>query len=307
MTAGAHSIVGIDIGGTHIRIGMVDEHAALSGFQMDSSEILFTENPLQSLTAYIRDYCRKHTETSTPQAVAIGFPSILNKEKTMLLSTPNLPWIDHLDVVAPLRAALGIPVFIDRDVHMLLLHDMHAYQLQGKQIVIGCYFGTGIGNSICINGDFLSGQNGVAGELGHIPVLGEQMTCGCGNIGCMETIASGKTLQRIRARCFPDTPIDQLFSRHGNTDVLKQYIENIAMPIAAEINIFDPSCVVLGGGVIQMLDFPEERLRHCIYAHTRKPLPGERVSLIFTSSNPEAGVIGAGLYAHMQIQKGCSQ
>ena len=297
-------ILGMDIGGTNIRAGLVDEDGCLTHFEMSSSTEIFCDEKqqkLRGLTQYIRRYIHRFCPGEPPCAVSIGFPSTLNKEKTVLLSTPNLPSMNNLPVVDILRSALGFPIFINRDVNLLMLHDMLEHHLSGQGITIGCYFGTGLGNAICMDGKFLSGKHGVAGELGHIPLYGVRTACGCGNAGCMETLAAGSYLTEIQQKYFPQTPIHALFSRHGDTEVLRQFVEILSLPVATEINIFDPDHIILGGGVIQMPAFPVELLMRYIRDHARKPYPCNDLDVVFSRPSQESGVIGAGLHGFMQL------
>lgn len=299
-------VLGLDIGGTNIRAGLVYADLSLRGFEMTSSMELFrfSGGEIQDLAAYVRSYCTRNLKSGLPGAVSVGFPSTINKEKTKVLSTPNLPGFDNLAVVELLQRELGIPVYINRDVNLLLMSDMHLHGLPKDALVIGCYIGTGLGNAISINGEILTGKNGVAGELGHVPVLGSKRACHCGNTGCMETIASGKYLEELQAEYFPEDEIFSLFTKHADSPVLREYVENLSVPVAMEVNIFDPDYVILGGGVLMMQDFPMELLKEYIVLHTRKPLPHDNLEIIISKQNQESGVIGAGMYAYERMRKG---
>lgn len=301
-----NGVLGLDIGGTNIRAGLVDRQFRLHGFEMDSSAQLFEggTGEIDALASFVYEYSIRHLSGRLPAAVSIGFPSTLNKDRTVLLSTPNLPGFDDLHVVENLGAKLGIPVYINRDVNLLMINDMHVHDLDDADIVIGCYIGTGLGNAISIRGEILSGKNGVAGELGHVPIFGGTRTCGCGNIGCMETIASGRYLEELARKHFPGEAISEVFTNHSDSAVIKDYIEGLSVPVAMEVNLFDPDCVILGGGVLQMKDFPINSLLEAIGRHTRKPLPYNNLKIIISSQNQESGVIGAGMYAYSEMQKG---
>lgn len=299
-------VLGMDIGGTNIRVGLIAPDRALHGFQMTSSLRLFRkpDTEVQALAEYVQEYCFKNLAGERPRAVSIGFPSTLNKEKTKLLSTPNLPGFDNVEVVKILSEKLQLPVYINRDVNLLLLNDMYANGLKGAEVVLGCYIGTGLGNAIWIRGDFLSGKNGAAGELGHVPFPGGTKKCGCGNIGCMETIASGKYLEELRDHHFPDDSIRELFRKYPDSPVLHEYVEMLSIPVAGEINLFDPDYMILGGGVLQMEGFPLGLLKQDIRKHTRKPLPHDNLQILLSSQKQESGVVGAGMYAFAQLEKG---
>ena len=89
-----------------------------------------------------------------------------------------------MDVAHPLRKALGLPVYIEKDVNLLLLYDIHHLHLDPSKSILGFYVGTGFGNALYLNGDFYTGKNGATGELGHIPLYGLDKRCNCGNLGC---------------------------------------------------------------------------------------------------------------------------
>jgi allose kinase len=120
----------------------------------------------------------------------------------------------------------------------------------------------------------------------------------------METIASGRYLGVLMEERFPGEPISEVFTRHKDSNVIREYIEGLSVPVATEINLFDPDYVVLGGGVLQMQDFPMDLLLKMIETHTRKPLPYDNLKIIISSQNQESGVIGAGMYAYGQMRKG---
>lgn len=295
-------IIGIDIGGTNFRIGAVDEQNQVSHFRkIQTSEVFHTEDAMADLTVYMKDYCQMlKAEGREIQAISIGFPTTINRERTMVLQAPNVPFMEHMPVVEVLGAALGIPVYIEKDVTMALLYDMETHNLMDSELLVGCYFGTGLGNVIMINGKILTGRNGTAGELGHIPVDGTSDRCGCGNVGCMENVAAGKYLRKLCAEVYTDTPVDQIFTKHGKEPLLCQFVDRMAQAVATEVNILDPDYVLIGGGVPEMKDFPKEDLMERILFRTRKPYPAENLRVIFTKDAEDKSVIGAAVYGRSQ-------
>lgn len=296
-------ILGLDIGGTNLRFGLVDHSCCLEGFEIYPSSLLGNGGCLASLERMIRDYCSRHLDGAMPRAVSAGFPSTIDREKKIVLSTPNLPGMNHLPVVETLKKALHIPVFIDRDVNLLLLNDIRHFALPQAGVIIGCYFGTGLGNAICINGAFLTGKNGVAGELGHVPVIGCRRICGCGNEGCLETLASGKYLLELQQRLYPSESVAEMFLRHREDQVLQEYVDMLAVSVATEINILDPDEVIIGGGVPHMSGFPWELLRERILFRSRKPYPSQNLEILLSADYQESGVLGAGLAAWNKLER----
>lgn len=293
-------IVGIDIGGTHFRIGAVSAGGTVSDFRkVPVGQVFTSRSPLDDLTGYLKDYC----DGRNVEAVAIGFPATLDAQRQRVLQAPNVPGMENLPVVQVLTKELGIPVFIERDVTMALAYDCRVLDIPKQGIVCGFYFGTGVGNAISIHGVPLVGRHGTAGELGHIPVDGNDLECGCGNRGCMETVAGGKYLARLCRTVYPDTHISELFVKHGDAPLLRQFVNRMAMTVATEINILDPDYVLIGGGVPAMAGFPRELLAERIYCHARKPYPANDLNLRFVQDNEEKSVIGAALYGLAKLEE----
>lgn len=191
-------VIGIDIGGTHFRIGAVaPDYQVHAFYKIGVKELFHSSVPLEDLRDYLTSYMEENQLCEKISAISIGFPAALNRERTIVLQAPNVSYMKNLPVVEYLNKHFKIPVFIDRDVCMTLYYDLQQLKIPKEGILIGCYFGTGIGNVICMDGKPLVGKDGVAGELGHIPVPGSSEPCGCGNAGCMENIAGGKYLEKL--------------------------------------------------------------------------------------------------------------
>ncbi|BAD41324.1 putative glucose kinase [Symbiobacterium thermophilum IAM 14863] len=296
-------VLGIDLGGTHLRLGLVDRNYQVSQFEIRKTrEILQGDRPVQRLIDTVSAYIAAHLGDRLPAAVAVGFPSTVDRTRRVVMSTPNIPGLNDLPVADLMEQALGVPVFVNRDVNFLMLHDLLAHDLEGLPIVLGFYVGTGFGNAVFLDGRLLTGRHGMAAELGHVPLFRLQDRCGCGNPGCAEIIASGLRLERIQQEQFPDVPLEELFIRHASHPALRQFVEDLSLPIATEINIFDPDCIILGGGILHMEGFPRAELEAAIYRHARKPYPGLDFRIIYAAPNQESGVIGAGIYAYKRLQ-----
>ncbi len=294
------NMIGIDIGGTNFRIGLVDEHDQTLRFEKVSVNTVFhTTDPLSDLENKIRDFAKDDAY----EAVCIGFPATINAERTRVVQAPALSFMEDLPVVDYLEDRLGVKILLERDVTYALFYDMAKYKIDPEGITCGIYYGTGIGNAIAFNGVPLKGKNGVAGEIGHIPVYGNHEKCGCGNTGCLEMLAGGKRLAKMQQEVYPETHIADLFSRHGNDGLLEEFIDLMSIAAATEINILDPDHVLLGGGLIAMKDFPMEKLCERILEHCRKPLPMETLDLLFTEDESDKCVKGAVIYGRTLLEK----
>ena len=291
-------IIGIDIGGTNFRIGLVSEDGTVSDFRKVSvKEVFSSPDPLKDLISYLRSYCAD----KIVDALAIGFPATLDAHRKTVLQAPNIPFMENLPVVDVLRRELEIPVFIERDVTMTMEYDCHENGISAEGIVCGFYFGTGVGNAISICGVPLIGRDGTAGELGHIPVDGNDLACGCGNIGCMETVAGGRYLAYLCGNVFDGTHVSEIFTKHGKEPILRQFVDRMAMAVATEVNILNPNDILIGGGVPSMADFPKDYLLEQIMRYTRKPLPADNLRIVFTEDMETKSVIGAARYCKKKM------
>ncbi|MCR5137151.1 MAG: allose kinase [Oscillospiraceae bacterium] len=294
------TVLSADIGGTNFRLGAVEEDGRILKFEkLPTSSVFSSGNVLSDLEHTLFSF----SEGISFDAVAIGFPATLNRERTQVVQAPNIPFMENVPVREHLQKALGIPVLAERDVTFALCFDAAKYRLPDSGLICGIYFGTGIGNAILLDGKPLTGRHGSAGELGHIPVPGCQIPCGCGNIGCLEAVAGGKALARIQKEQYPETPIGDMFSRHGRDQALLALLDGMAIAVATEINILDPDQVLLGGGVLSMNGFPRPLLEEKIREHTRKPLPWRELELIFTEDEADKSVIGGAIYARGKLKK----
>ena len=296
-------IIGIDIGGTHLRIGSVDRAGRVAHFEKhESREVCGTSGSAQRLITLIRGYLARNGLAERVAALAVGFPSTVSRDKRIVYSSPNLPLggeggLDGQDVVSILQTALNVPVFIDKDTIFLLQYDLVRLNLRDKGCTIGIYYGTGIGGAIFYEGKFIIGKHGVASEMGHIPLYGSATICGCGSRGCAEAHAGGYVLRNIWKDNFADEPFCEIFSRHSDDNRIRRFVEAMAIPFATALNVLDPDQVIIGGGVVQMQGYPIDLLKEYVQEFVRKPYPGEDFALLRASASPETGVIGAAYYA----------
>lgn len=304
-------MVGVDVGGTHTRIGLVNRDGLLIDFDIVSTAALQEGGDFCShFCSVLAEYLFRNEENRPDLVlcgISLGFPSTIDKDRRVLLSTPNIRNMDNIPIVEEVSEGIHLPVFLEKDVNMLISHDISYFHLSDDCSVIACYFGTGLGNAIYLKGDIVRGKNGVAGELGHIPVPGRQDPCGCGNEGCMENYASGRYLEKLCNRLFPGEPIRDVFARHASHPEIERFVEFLSFPVATELNIFDPDYIILGGGILQMPGFPRKKLEKALYKHARKPYPADNMKILYAPVGQENGVIGAALYGFRQLDSGRRQ
>lgn len=285
--------LGIDIGGTSTRLLTLRGQDTWSGFRkLPTASWAQSPDALGALAELIRSVMAEQTLSG----VMLGLPGILSRDRQYVVSLPFIPALNNLPVAAHLSEMIGIPIAMDKDVNHLMLWDL----LQLEQLpdnAVGFYLGTGMGNSLWLNGQFYHGEYGGAGEIGHIPWQGNALPCPCGNDGCVETLTSGHWLSLWAKQHYPQTEMSRLFSLHGDHPDLQQFVIRLAAVIASEMNILDPRYLILGGGVLAMADFPLEGLRRQIVRHLRPPVTRDGLNIMFSKVTDRTGCRGACLAA----------
>ncbi|MGI5174254.1 allose kinase [Treponema sp. OMZ 840] len=285
-------ILGIDVGGTNTRMGIVASDLSICRDLTISTAIFADQdNTVSNFLNLVDDFLCQGKESVS--AMCFGFPSIISKDKLVILQTPNISGLDRIEMVKLAEERFNIPVFLEKDVNLLLRYDIEKLGLKELSPVLGFYIGTGFGNSIYIHKKFFCGANGAAGELGHIPLYMNNELCSCGNTGCVETIASGKYLVEQIKKKYPKTEIKDFFRYHKDETFANEFIELLSYPAAAEMNIFDPFAVVFGGGIVSMQGFPKEKLISEVKKRLRYPYPQQSASFYFSEDTNNAGVLGA--------------
>lgn len=298
---------GVDVGGTHVRMGIVGPGGELRRESMVPTAALASGAPAgvdragtgsdraqaSGTPARLLDAIAEFVGTESVAAMCIGFPSVVSKDRRVVVQTPNVPGLDRVPMAELAAARFKFPVYIEKDVNLLLVHDVASLGLSGPETVLGFYLGTGLGNAIMIGGRVYTGAMGAAGELGHIPALGLGLVCSCGNVGCVEMIASGKALAAHSARAYPGTPIGDYFRLHGDDPFIAEFIDALAIAVATEVNILDPAAAIFGGGLVHMASFPREFFVERVRARLRPPYPKESVKILFSTESRNSGVLGA--------------
>ena len=140
-------VLGIDIGGTNLRGGLVDALGALvDSRRVSSQEALSGDDPMTKLADYLEGYLSEVLDGKYElKAISVGFPSVVDATRTVVLQTTFIPGLNNVNVPQRL-SRFGVPVFIDRDVNMIIRHDAKRLNLQHLEgVTFGCYVGTGIG------------------------------------------------------------------------------------------------------------------------------------------------------------------
>ncbi len=294
-------VVGLDIGGTHARIGAVSMAGALLHSHIYHSRAIADGaacDAISDLAAFIHTYLNDY-QIDGVQAIAIAFPGTLDQKREILYSASNLGEnaqcrYDGMNIPAELSRHFDVPVFLGKDSDFILYNDIHQLGIDTQEMVTGIYFGTGIGSSFYYRGETIYGSDGVAGEIGHLPISDAGRKCTCNETnGCCETVASGWRLIQIKDEFFPQTPMEKLFVRHSSEAPLATFVYDCARVIGLTVNLLNSAYTVIGGGIVNMPGFPREKLLHNVLRILRHPHPRDNFQMLFSPGGQNAGILGA--------------
>jgi len=230
--------------------------------------------------------------------VGIGLPGPVEHSTGQPVLPPIMPGWDHYDVPGHITRELGGPVLVDNDVNLMALGE-HATVYADVQHLIFVKVATGIGAGIISGGRLHRGAQGAAGDLGHVAALhGGNTPCTCGNIGCLEAVASGPAI----VRRLQEKGIDAGDSRglvqlanHGDlaaATAVREAGREIGHVLATCVSLFNPSVIAVGGLVAQSAESLLAGIREVVYGRSL-PLATGELQILASRTAGQAGVIGA--------------
>ncbi len=298
--------VAVDIGGTHIRVAAYEE---------DNPEPL-THQRARSLARQPGTFDRliKTIEAAWPHnqsvaAIGMASPGPLDPQAGVVLATPNIPEWRNFPVTEKLSQHFGVPAWLDNDANLAALGEWKFGAGRGHHHLLYLTISTGIGGGVIVNDRLLHGYHGLAAELGHVTVLAGGPLCSCGYPGHLEALASGPAIERyvreqlaagvtstlrdtteLNARLIADAASggDELarsaYARAG---------EYLGIGVAGFLHTFDPSIVILGGGVSLSGPLLFEPFEASLRRHVFNPRYLEGLTITRAALGDNAGLLGA--------------
>ncbi len=256
--------IGVDIGGTSIKIGVVDDNFNICA---KTSISTLTERGSEPIISDIIGACKGLAEKYLIERIGIGSAGAIDPVNGIILGAGNLPFKNEPIASRVSKALGGLPVSIDNDANCALIGEHAAGVCRDFDDVIMLTIGTGIGGAIMIGGKIYRGNNFRAGELGHftIDIHGEK--CECGLYGCYEHYASAKALIKMTLReatAEPDSILADYIRKgiDGKTafaaaaagcptaqQVLSEYGRMLSVGINSILKVFRPEVIVLSGSI----------------------------------------------------------
>ncbi len=239
-------IVGIDLGGTSCKIGFYDDGRILDYRKIAIDRRSGYKDIIKKIadeiisTNYKIDY------------VGIGTPGSIDRRFGIIKYSPNFPNWENVNIVKDLRDLIGCDVYIENDANIFALGERYFGLAKGLSDFIGITLGTGIGGGIFVNNKLLLGVNGFGGEVGHMKLSKDGPLCGCGKRGCFEAWCSSENIKKRYNKLFGtdlETKDILKMSDPKSREFLNETFDLMSMAIANLVNIFNPSLIVLGGGL----------------------------------------------------------
>ena len=288
-------ILAIDIGGTALKAGLVDESAQV---------LEFREAPTfagEGADAVMERVVRLAKEFCGYERLGISTAGQINPHTgEVILYTDSIPGYTGSNLKTYFEAALGIPVAVDNDANCMAMGEYAYGAAKGHPDFLSLVYGTGIGGALVQNGRIYYGSRYSAGEFGHMVTHFGGRVCKCGKQGCYEAYASAFALTRLVEERIGQALSGREITKRLDDPVVEglfsQWIDEVSCGLASLIHIFDPPLVVLGGGIMsppQTIRRIENRLPHFL----RESYQG--VPILGAALGNQAGMLGA---AHLAME-----
>lgn len=317
--------VGVDLGGTSVRAVVVDTRYKI--LASEKTRTLVRTKP-QAVIAEIANLIQRVIQSAgvrrlDVRAVLVGAPGTVDPRRGIVKEAPNLGWKD-VPLAARLRNALRVPVMVDNDVNVGVVGEHALGAGKGAKNLVGIFVGTGIGGAILCEGKLFEGSHGGAGEIGHTVLLANGPLCSCGRKGCAEALASRTAMERdvraaiksgrksmvlkiMKKKNRPRMTSSVIHSALKKKDpVMREVIKRaeyyLGILVSNAVNLLDPDCVVIGGGIVERLgdEFvgPIRTTASKYFLHGGK---ASGVRVVGGKLGDEAGSLGAVVLARQRL------
>ena len=287
--------IGVDLGGTNLRIAAIStDGQLLEKITLGVKVALGRDHVIGEMCDAIHRLTEQYRGSGRFVGAGIGVPGIIDLETGMMRKSANLPgWSDY-PVRDEIERRLGARVFLENDANVAALGEKWLGAAREVDDMAMITLGTGIGGAIVLNGKIFHGMNGMAGEFGHITVVPDGVSCGCGNHGCAERYASATAVVRMAREAIESGKAPAL-AKIANSDaefsarsiynlaiqgdaaaqkIFHTFGQTLGIMLADIINVLNLDMYVIGGGVLSAWDafapemFRELRERSLVYAAT---------------------------------------
>ncbi len=310
--------LGIDLGGTNIAVGIVDENNKIITKVSRPTQTETAEQVIDAMAQTAREALEKADLTLDDVPwIGVGSPGAVNRSTGIIEFANNLPF-RYTPMVQMLSDRLeGKTVLIENDANAAAYGEYMAGALKGAKNAIAITLGTGVGGGIIINHEIYAGSNYSGGELGHTVIVVDGRQCTCGRKGCWETYASATGLIRTTKEHMVDAPKDSplwtivegdMDKVNGRTafdamrqgdpigkEIVDEYIHYLSEGIVDMVNIFQPDILCIGGGISNERETLLAPVREFVASHQYAMNSEKKTVICRAELGNDAGIIGAAL------------
>ncbi len=309
------TMVGVDVGGTFVKLGLVRGRRILTQQSFPTAPVAASPSALQSAVADAVERLIQ-SRRAVVSGVGVGIPGLVEFPEGVVLSCANLKGWGRVPLKANLRRRLGLRVEVDNDVKVMTLAEWTYGAGRGARNLLCVTLGTGVGGGLVLGGRLYRGKGGPSGEIGHLWVEKNGLVCGCGGRGCLERYVGNQAIlrsvrMRLRrgeasvlrkmlkgqwSRLTPEM-IDQACAK-GDRLSLETWTragERIGLVLANVVNLLNPEKIVIGGGLAKAGRWIFDPIRQTVRARTIRSLGP--VPIVPAALGSSAGIVGAALLA----------
>lgn len=303
--------IGIDLGATNLKAGLVTRAGKIVASEVvalgkNKSPAAIANLIARQVRAFQRDEARSIV------AVGVGVPGIVDFERGIVHSSPNLPAWKNVPVRALFSKKIGLPTVVDNDANMHAVGEHRFGAGRGRRNMVLLTLGTGIGGGLILNGEIFHGDEGLAGEVGHIIIEPNGAKCGCGRRGCWERYAAShafeeligllpeherQALAKMALGLKPD--YISILASGGNKAALKlwkYFGRYLGAGISILLNTLGVETFVVGGGISKSFELFGHEAKKSALSHTYK-YHSRRLVIRRAVLGNKAGIVGAAIEA----------
>jgi len=303
--------VGIDVGGTNIKFGLVNSqgkivkqrHLRTRKYGRDKAKLI--KGLIESVRLLLRQSKIKHAKVS---GIGIGLPGLIDPIKGIVHFLPNIPGWRNVPLKKIFEKELHIKTFLENDVKLITLAEWKFGAGQGVKNLVCITLGTGVGSGLILNNRLYRGERFVAGEIGHIPLNEKGPNCGCGGYGCFERYVGNRYILKKAEKIFRKPHIDfpdirRLSKKRDKRISLfwKEMATHIGNGLVGVVNLLNPALIIIGGGVSNNHRFLFPTIRKVIRRRAM-PVQASMVKIVRAKLGDKAGIIGANVLIHHATQ-----
>lgn len=291
-----NKVLSFDIGGTKIASGIVE--FSKNSYQIYDYQKTKTPKNKDGVIRKLIELISCYQENNKFNKIGISFAGQVDNEKDIVIFAPNIKRWRNTNLKKIIKEKTGINTEIDNDVKCFALGEMKFGKAKKYKDAVYLAIGTSIGGAIEIDGKLYRGANNIAGEFGHMTIIGNGKKCGCGNIGCWQYYISGEAIEKLYYNLYnkkkkaKDIALDSVNEIKRDQKVIKKSASYLAMGLVNIINTINPEIIVIGGSVVKQKEILDLAKKDAL---KKVLVPARKTEIVRSSLGDEAMLVGAGL------------